>query len=144
MVISISGIDSFTDMPVNVILSIFHMASPAPAPSAATSHGIVASADFQGFTRNQGFTNDTAGIVKNPAVGLSRHLHEVGCRFLVQSFEIAQSNCFQFFDCQHHFPGDRHALGDKSGDGRVTGYKSRFFRSRHVFFISYNGHLTKI
>jgi hypothetical protein len=48
-------------MLISLILLTLLPTPSATAPSATAAHGIVAAGDFQGFSGDQGFADDTAG-----------------------------------------------------------------------------------
>jgi hypothetical protein len=107
------------------------------ASSAAPMHPpkfIISALHFQGFSGYQGFGNNTACPGQNAAISLSGYLHHIGRGFLIQALKITQPDGLQFFNGQEEFTGYGNPLGDKSGYGRIAGYKSRFFGTRHYWY----------
>jgi len=55
----------------------------------STAHFKGAALDSECFTGHQGLTDNAARSAENPAIGLSRNLHELRGGFLVEMLEIA-------------------------------------------------------
>lgn len=95
---SISTWHLFTSL--NTVCGSTALTAPLPMPPSSAAHFKGAALDFKCLAGHQGFTDNAARGSENSAVGLSRNLHELRGGFLVEMFEIAQSNRFQFLHCQ--------------------------------------------
>jgi hypothetical protein len=102
-----------------------------PAPPASAAHFKCAALDPQCFSGHQGLTDNASRGAEYSTVSLTRNLHEIGRRFLVEMLEIAQSNGFQLFHGEEELPIGRNPLGGETTDGGISGNESELFGSRH-------------
>jgi hypothetical protein len=66
--------------------------------------------DAQRLGGYQRFGDNGAGAGQDATECVAGHTHHSGCRFLIKTLEIGQSDGLQLFHCEGHFARDRQSL----------------------------------